>query len=68
MQIGDSVTYRGRRYVVVGFTPFSVRPFKVELEDPGSKQRLWTEWPAEPAERASLRLAREEKRAGGDSG
>jgi hypothetical protein len=67
MQIGDSVTYRGRRYVVVGFTPFSVRPFKVELEDPASKRRLWTTWPAEPAERAALRLACEEKQAGGDS-
>lgn len=33
MRIGDSVIYKGKRYVVVGFTPASVTPAKVELED-----------------------------------
>jgi hypothetical protein len=34
MLIGDSVTYQGRRYVVVGFTPMSVIPSEVQLRDP----------------------------------
>ena len=57
MLVGDSVTYRGRRHVVVGFTPASVTPFEIQLEDPESKDRFWTAWPAEPPQRAALRLA-----------
>jgi hypothetical protein len=34
MLLGDFVTYKGRRYVVVGVTPMSVRPFSIELSDP----------------------------------
>jgi len=60
MLIGDSVTYRGRRHVVVGFTPASVAPFEVQLEDPESKRRFWTAWPAGPPQRAALRLADDE--------
>jgi hypothetical protein len=57
MLIGDSVTYKGRRHVVVGFTPMSVRPFQVQLLDPLTDQRVWVEWPAEDVERAALRVA-----------
>lgn len=57
MLIGDFVTYRGRRHVVVGFTPASVAPFEVQLEDPESKLRFWTAWPPDPPQRAALRLA-----------
>jgi hypothetical protein len=51
MLIGESVTYRGRRHVVVGLTPMSVRPFEVQLLDPLTDQTVWVEWPA--AERVS---------------
>ena len=61
MFIGDFVSYRGRRYVVVGVTPFSVTPFQVELEDPDSKKRFWTAWPAEPPQRAALRLVEDDR-------
>jgi hypothetical protein len=30
MLIGDSVTYDGRTYVVVGFTPAGVKPAQIE--------------------------------------
>jgi hypothetical protein len=60
MLIGDSVTYRGRRYIVVGVTPMSVKPFSVELSDSETHQTFWVEWPADPIERAALRLAEEE--------
>jgi hypothetical protein len=61
MRIGDEVTYDGRRYVVVGFTPFSVKPYKVELFSAERKESLWVEWPAEQTlERAALQLAPEE--------
>jgi hypothetical protein len=61
MRIGDEVTYNGRRYAVVGFTPFSVSPFKVELVDPETEESFWLDWPPpEPVERAALRLAPEE--------
>lgn len=60
MLIGESVTYRGRRHVVVGFTPMSVRPFEVQLLDPRTKETVWVQWPSgEPVERAALRLAPE---------
>jgi len=55
MEIGEFVTYGGRRYVVVGFTPFSVTPFRVELLDPKSGERRSVPWPP-PIERAALRI------------
>jgi hypothetical protein len=61
MLIGKPVTYAGRRHVVVGFTPMSVRPFRVQLLDPLTHQTLWVEWPpAEGVERAALRVAPED--------
>jgi hypothetical protein len=57
MQIGDFIDYEGRRYVVVGVTPFSVTPFRVLLEDPETKRRFWQEWPpADTIERAAFRV------------
>jgi hypothetical protein len=60
MMIGDSVTYDGRTYTVVGFTPTSVRPAQVQLSHPGSGVAIWVELAllrAEDApERAALRL------------
>jgi hypothetical protein len=61
MQIGDFINYEGRRYVLVGVTPFSVTPFKVLLEDPKTKRRFWREWPpADAVERAAFRIVHEE--------
>jgi len=61
MLIGDSVTYRGRTYVVVGFTPMSVTPVQVQLRDPESGETFWVDWPGEEsAEKAALRLVRDE--------
>ena len=61
MLIGDIVIYEGRRYVVIGVTPFSVTPFKVLLEDSATKERFWREWPAEDSiERAAFRVVGEE--------
>jgi hypothetical protein len=59
MRIGDFVTYQGRRYVVVGVTPMSVRPFSVDLSDPETNRTMTVEWP-EPLERAALRVVEEE--------
>jgi hypothetical protein len=36
MKRNDTVIYDGRRYVVVGFDPMSVRPQRVYLRDPKS--------------------------------
>jgi hypothetical protein len=61
MLIGDSVTYRGRTYVVVGFTPMSVTPAQVQLRDPENGETFWVDWPGEEgAEKAALRLVRDE--------
>jgi hypothetical protein len=60
MLLGDLVTYQGRRYLVVGVTPISVRPFRVGLSDPETNRTIWVEWSAEPVERPALRLAEEE--------
>jgi hypothetical protein len=61
MLIGDSVTYRGRRYVVVGVTPTSVTPFQVELENPDTGESEWIVWPPlEEVERAALRITRDQ--------
>jgi hypothetical protein len=43
MLIGDSVTYDGRIYVVVGFTPTSVRPAQVGLSDSDTSTTVWVE-------------------------
>jgi hypothetical protein len=57
MVIGDFITHRGRRWEVVGFTPFSVRPAQVELESPETGERLWVVWPPlEEVERAASRV------------
>ena len=57
MNIGDSITYVGRRWVVVGFTPFSVQPFQVQLESVETAEQRWVSWPPlEAVERAALRL------------
>lgn len=56
MKIRETVIYEGRRHVVVGVTPFSVKPFRVLLEDPQTKQSSWVEWRPEPVERAALRV------------
>jgi hypothetical protein len=57
MRIGEEVTYKGRRYAVVGFTPFAVIPFRVELADPETNSSFWIEWPpTDAAERVALRV------------
>jgi hypothetical protein len=59
MLIGDSVTYNGRTYVVVGCTPAAVTPPEVELRDPETGQRFWVVWPPdERVEKAALHLVR----------
>jgi hypothetical protein len=60
MLIGDFVTYKGRRYVVAGFTPMSVRPAQVELGDPRTGEKLAVDrelldQPEQP-ERAAMRV------------
>jgi hypothetical protein len=60
MRIGDSVTYDGRTYIAVGFTPISVLPPEIQLYDPWTGTTIWVGWPpAEAVERAALRLASE---------
>jgi hypothetical protein len=54
MLIGDSVTYQGRRYVVVGFTPMSVIPSEIQIRDPQTGKTFWVERP--PIERAALTI------------
>jgi hypothetical protein len=60
MLIGDSVSYDGRAYVVVGFTPTSVTPAEVELSDPKTGGSFWVELrlvrELSAPERAALRL------------
>lgn len=62
MRIGDSVTYHGRTYVVVGFTPMSVTPAEAQLRDPETDRRFWVAWPAltESVERAAPRGVEDE--------
>ncbi|MBA3735492.1 MAG: hypothetical protein H0W90_09915 [Actinobacteria bacterium] len=43
MLIGDSVTYDGRVYVIVGFTPTSVVPAQVGLSNPDNATTVWVE-------------------------
>lgn len=41
--VGDTVVYDGRSYRVVGFTPMSVVPARVEIEDFEAEERLTVE-------------------------
>lgn len=69
MQIGEEVIYNGRRYAVVGFTPLSVTPFRIELFDAETAEAFWIAWPPQSApgvERASLRVVAEEGRETAD--
>jgi hypothetical protein len=60
MLIGESVTYKGRRHLVVGFTPMSVHPHEIQLLDPVTNETAWVEWPRpEGVERAALRVVSE---------
>ena len=56
MALGDFVTYQERRLVIVAVTPMSVRPFRVELNDPETNRTRWVEWPPSLVEGAALRL------------
>ena len=60
MLIGDSVTYDGRTYVVVGFTPTSVTPAQIELSDPQTGTTFWVDLQhdreLDAPQRAALRL------------
>jgi hypothetical protein len=62
MLIGDSVIYDGLTYVIVGFTPTSVRPAQIQLSDPATRTTFWVEVTlvreAKVPERAALRLIR----------
>jgi hypothetical protein len=62
VRIGDSVTYHGRTYVIVGFTPMSVTPAEVQLRDAETGRPFWVVWPPvmESVERAALRLVENE--------
>ncbi len=64
MLIGDSVTYHGRTYDVVGFTPMSVTPPEVQLRDPETGKTFWLEWPPiiESVERAALRVMQDKEK------
>ena len=57
MMIGDSVTYDGRTYSVVGFTPTSVRPAQVQISHPGSGVAIWVDLRLLRAEEAPERAA-----------
>jgi hypothetical protein len=65
MLVGDSIVYRGRRYVVNGVTPMSVTPFRVELRDPATGETAWVVWPplAEVERVASRRVENDESHA-----
>ena len=43
LQIGDNVIFDGRSYVVIGVTPMSVVPPRVELAVPETSVRLWVD-------------------------
>ena len=51
MEIGDFVTYEGRKYVLRGLDPMSVHNRRAELEDVRTGERIWvplTELDEEP--------------------
>ena len=61
MRMGDEVTYSGRRFAVVGFTPLSVTPVRIGLHDPETDESFWVDWPpVEAVERAAVRLVSED--------
>jgi hypothetical protein len=66
MLIGDSVTYDGRTYVVVGFTPVSVKPAQIELSDPQTGTTFWVDLELDreldAPQRAALRLVPSQRR------
>jgi hypothetical protein len=68
MLIGDTVVYDGRRHLVVGFTPTSVRPAQVQLNDPVIGATVWVDLKELRMEdaptRAALRLVRRNQRGG----
>jgi hypothetical protein len=67
MRIGEEVTYNGRRYAVVGFTPLAVRPFRIELCEAQTATSFWIEWPPRQAvERAAVRSLPQEEREPAD--
>ena len=67
MRIGEEVTYNGRRYAVVGFTPISVMPFSIELLEPETGKSFWIEWPpTQGVERAALRIVADNEREHAD--
>jgi hypothetical protein len=68
MLIGDTVTYDGRRHVVVGFTPTSVKPAQIELSDPQTGTTFWVDLQQldrrlDAPQRAALRLVRGDRRS-----
>ena len=60
MLIGDSVMYDGWTCLVVGFTPASVRPAQVELNDPRTGMTFWVDLDeldqVDAPERAALKI------------
>jgi hypothetical protein len=65
MLIGDSVMYDGWTCVVVGFTPASVRPARVELGDPRTGSTFWVDLEEvdelEAPQRAALKIVPPER-------
>jgi hypothetical protein len=65
MLIGDSVIYDGLTYLIVGFTPTSVRPAQIQLSDPATGTTFWVEVTlvreTNAPERAALRLIRPDR-------
>lgn len=43
LEIGDNVIYDAHSCVVIGFTPMSVEPPRVELEASETSERWWVE-------------------------
>jgi hypothetical protein len=41
--IGDTVTYAGQAYIVVGFTPMAVTPAQVELRPGRGGESFWVD-------------------------
>jgi hypothetical protein len=40
-QIGDRLMFRGREYVLRGFSPMSAKTQQVQLEDVKTRERIW---------------------------
>jgi hypothetical protein len=68
MLIGDTVTYDGQTYAVVGFTPASVKPAQIELSDPQTGTTFWVDLQLDQEldapQRAALRLVHTDRRSG----